>query len=172
MLRTDVDLYHNILIAVTPTPPVSRYRNRGCEHPYQVAGLRELLQKYLIPPFCGKLQLLILHIISYEKDARRIPDFDNFDCKSLIDEILRPFGGDHPYGMILIHAAEPESQLAPGTYLAVQPVDDALSIEACKQLFFQSFVLGEKNTAPHLESHNDKNTANKVKKAEDSLFIF
>ena len=121
----------------TPLVPISAYRIAARKHRVLPVSFDRVRYAPLIPrilaasehPIEGQKSVYILHVFHDVTNYRRCPDFDNFDCKDLIDVALAPYGGDGPNNVrAIVHQAALREDVDEGTYLAVRAYDPSRTV--------------------------------------------
>lgn len=90
------------------------------------------------PMICGRKLVYLLHVHPENTPFFRMPDFDNYDVKGLIDAVTLYYGGDNQRNIMLLHdATSEEKTLEPGTYIGVSKLREDLSYSQQKNLHEQ-----------------------------------
>lgn len=92
------------------------------------------------PMICGRKLVYLLHVHPENTPFFRMPDFDNYDVKGLIDAVTLYHGGDNQRNILLWHdATSEEKTLEPGTYIGVTKLREDLSYSQQKEIFMSNF---------------------------------
>lgn len=88
----------------------------------------------------GRKLVYLLHVHPENTPFFRMPDFDNYDVKGLIDAVTLYHGGDNQRNILLWHdATSEEKTLEPGTYIGVTKLREDLSYSQLKEIFMSNF---------------------------------
>lgn len=112
------------LLLRCPHPPHRFKKGKDCFTEYRQA-INYQIQKIVHELELSKQKIIyILNVYPENTDNSRMLDFDNYDLKSILDEVCRPYpNSDNPGATSIVMCSDLTNQLPPYTYLAVLPVD-------------------------------------------------
>lgn len=132
----------------TPLVPISAYRIYARKYKVLPVSFDRVRYAPLVPrilaasehPIEGPKSIYILHVFRTLTNYRRCPDYDNYDCKDLIDVALAPYGGDGPNNVrSIVHEVMLREDVDEGTYVAVRAYDPAQTIDAYQDEALEHF---------------------------------
>lgn len=132
----------------TPLVPISAYRIYARKYKVLPVSFDRVRYAPLVPrilaasehPIEGPKSVYILHVFHDVTNYRRCPDFDNYDCKDLLDVALAPYGGDGPNNVrAIVHETAVLTDVDEGTYVAVRAYDPTQTIDAYQDEALEHF---------------------------------
>ena len=132
----------------TPPVPISAYRIYSRKFKVTPVAFDRTRCLLLVPWILsasahrieGPKSVYILHVFHSETNYRRCPDYDNYDCKDLIDVALAPYGGDGPNNVrAIVHETAVLTDVDEGTYVAVRAYDPTQTIDAYQDEALEHF---------------------------------